>query len=285
VDIHRRDARVLVEVTKSPSPFQSMKKRTYSWLPRLHVSPRKPKGSLRRRLHHPRRGWAAARRSRAQEPRHPRHEALPRHPRLPAPTARRTPARRDRHRSPLQRAVQLEHVNGNWLADQLTRLQVRYPSSRSSSPTHAAAQKTGPTASSPPRTRTQRSRPDAAAEANSRFPTLHDRAAVLNAHRRPRLRRRQVPPRATATRDPSRDRPPPNRARLRARPRSLGRRAHVRLVASLQATARLLRPPSRNPPSVPRPRLLSCLLQTTPAFIVIRVLSPMSSISCTRPTS
>jgi hypothetical protein len=65
----------------------------------------------------------------------------------------------------------LEHVNGNWLADQLTRLQVRYPASRSSSPKHAATRKTGPTASSPPRSRTQPSRADAAAEANSRFPT------------------------------------------------------------------------------------------------------------------
>jgi hypothetical protein len=65
----------------------------------------------------------------------------------------------------------LEHVNGNWLADQLTRLQVRYPASRSSSRTHAATRKTGPTASSPPRSRTQPSRADAAVEANLRFPT------------------------------------------------------------------------------------------------------------------
>src|SRR6266540_2333928 len=60
----------------------------------------------RRRLRHPRRRWAAARRRRTQEPRQPRQHALRRHPRLPAATARPTPARRDRRRGPLQRAVQ-----------------------------------------------------------------------------------------------------------------------------------------------------------------------------------
>jgi hypothetical protein len=45
----------------------------------------------------------------------------------------------------------LEHVNGSWLADQLTRLQVRYPTSPSSSPTTPPRRRLGPTASSPPR--------------------------------------------------------------------------------------------------------------------------------------
>jgi hypothetical protein len=49
----------------------------------------------------------------------------------------------------------LEHVDGNWLADQLARLEVLYPKSTSSSRTPAATPKTGPTASSPPRSPTR----------------------------------------------------------------------------------------------------------------------------------
>src|SRR5207247_1042724 len=52
----------------------------------------------------------------------------------------------------------------------------------------------------------------------------------------------------------------------------LGRRAHLRLAASLQAAADPLRPPPRNPRSIPRDRLLPRLLQTAPTLIVIRVL-------------
>jgi len=43
----------------------------------------------------------------------------------------------------------LEHVNGSWLADQLARLEGRYPQSTSSSPTPAPSPKSGPTAFSP----------------------------------------------------------------------------------------------------------------------------------------
>src|SRR5207244_13050570 len=93
-------------------------------------------------------------------------------------------------------------------------------------------------------------------------------------HRRPRLRPRQVSARAPPTTNHARDRPPPDRARLRPRSRSLGRRAHLRLAAPLQAATHPLRPPPRDPRSVPRPRLLPRLLQETPALIVIRVLRP-----------
>jgi transposase len=44
--------------------------------------------------------------------------------------------------------------------------------------------------------------------------------------------------------------------RLRPRPYPLGRRAHLRLAAPVQATARPLRPSPRDPRSVPRHRLL-----------------------------
>ncbi len=56
----------------------------------------------------------------------------------------------------------LEHVNGAWLADQLTRLQVRYPNIPIVfADTPAATPKTGHTASSPPRSQTQPTRADA----------------------------------------------------------------------------------------------------------------------------
>ncbi len=91
--------------------------------------------------------------------------------------------------------------------------------------------------------------------------------------RRPRLRPQQVPAAATPAWDRLRDRPPPNRARLRARTCALGRRAHFRLAAQLQTTARPLRPPPRDPRSLPRNRLLPRLLQEARALIVIRLLS------------
>src|SRR5436190_1930226 len=91
--------------------------------------------------------------------------------------------------------------------------------------------------------------------------------------RRSRLRPRQVPPRAAAALHHAGDRTSPHRTRLRPRPLPLGRRAHLRLATSLQAAARPLRPPSRDPRSLPRARLLPRLLQEAPALIVIRVLS------------
>ena len=78
-----------------------------------------------------------------------------------------------------------------------------------------------------------------------------------------------------AATDQTGDRPPPDRARLRARPRPLGRRAHLRLAPPLQAAARPLRPPPRDPRSLPRARLLPRLLQEAAAVILRRVLSPL----------
>ncbi len=52
----------------------------------------------------------------------------------------------------------LEHVNGNWLADQLAGSRSATPNSTSSSPTPAASPKTGPTASSPPHSPTHPTR-------------------------------------------------------------------------------------------------------------------------------
>lgn len=57
-----------------------------------------------------------------------------------------------------------QRVNGNWLAYQLTRLQVRFPASQSSSPTPAATPKTGPPFFSLPRSQTQPNQADAAAQ-------------------------------------------------------------------------------------------------------------------------
>jgi ERCC4 domain-containing protein len=54
----------------------------------------------------------------------------------------------------------LEHVNGSWLADQLARLEVRYPEVHCCSPTPAASPKSGPTASSPQRSPTRPAKPD-----------------------------------------------------------------------------------------------------------------------------
>src|SRR5205807_296076 len=79
-----------------------------------------------------------------------------------------------------------------------------------------------------------------------------------------------------------RDRPPPNRARLRARPHPLGRRAHLRLAAPLQAPTRPLRPPPRHPRSLPRDRLLPRLLQEASELIVIRVLKPTPQLGRAR---
>jgi hypothetical protein len=58
--------------------------------------------------------------------------------------------------------------------------------------------------------------------------------------RRPRLRPRQVPPAAPPARHQAGDRAQADRARLRSGALSLGRRAHLRLAAQLQAPARPL---------------------------------------------
>src|SRR5215211_6890548 len=57
-----------------------------------------------------------------------------------------------------------------------------------------------------------------------------------------------------------------------ARPRTVGGRADLRLATPLQAAARPLRPPPRDPRSLPRDRLLPRLLQDTPTVIVIEFL-------------
>src|SRR5262245_3379953 len=83
-----------------------------------------------------------------------------------------------------------------------------------------------------------------------------------------------MPTPSLATRDQAGDRALPDRARLRGRPRSLDRRAHIRLATPLQAATRPLRSSSQDPRSPPRARLLPRLLQEAPELIAIRVLSP-----------
>jgi hypothetical protein len=85
--------------------------------------------------------------------------------------------------------------------------------------------------------------------------------------------REDCTPRAAPARDHTGDRTSPDSARLRARPRPLGRRANLRLATQAQAAARLLRPPPRHPRGLPCTRLLPRLLQETPKLIVIRSLS------------
>jgi transposase len=91
--------------------------------------------------------------------------------------------------------------------------------------------------------------------------------------RRPRLRLRRPPPRTTAPWDQAADRPPQDRTWLRPGTLPLGRRAHLRLAPPLQTPARPLRPPPRDPPSLPRTRLQPRLLQTTPIVILRRTLT------------
>jgi hypothetical protein len=64
--------------------------------------------------------------------------------------------------------------------------------------------------------------------------------------RRPRLRLRQTPPTRARPRDHTRDRPTQHPARLRSWQRPLGRRAHLRAPAPIQAAARPLRTPRRD---------------------------------------
>ena len=101
-------------------------------------------------------------------------------------------------------------------------------------------------------------------------------AASSTTDRRPRLRLRRLPPPTASTRDHTGDRPPQGRTRLRPRPLPLGRRAHLRLAAQAQTTARPLRPPPRDPRSIPRTRLLPGLPQETAELIVIRSLRSRS---------
>jgi hypothetical protein len=67
---------------------------------------------------------------------------------------------------------------------------------------------------------------------------------------------------------------PPDRTRLGTWPCPLGGRAHLRMAPQLQAAARPLRPPARDPPGVPLDRLLPRLLQATGEGMLIRLLSP-----------
>ena len=86
-------------------------------------------------------------------------------------------------------------------------------------------------------------------------------------HRRPRLRPRHVPARAAPARHRLRDRAPPDRTRLRARSRALGRRTRLRLATPLQEAACPLRPPPRDSRRLPRARLLPRLFQETQPLI------------------
>src|SRR5262249_37456582 len=95
--------------------------------------------------------------------------------------------------------------------------------------------------------------------------------------RRPRLRPQQLPPPTLAARDQAGDRATPNRARLRPRPRALGRRAHLRLAAQPPPPAHPHRPPPPNPRSIPRPRLLPHLLAPNRDLIQLELLSAGSA--------
>src|SRR5712691_4378610 len=97
-------------------------------------------------------------------------------------------------------------------------------------------------------------------------------AATATAARRPRLRPRQVPATRTAARHQAADRAAPERAWLRPGPRALGCRAHLRLAAQPAPAATAHRSPTRDPRSVPRPRLLPHLLAATRTLIVLEVL-------------
>ena len=77
---------------------------------------------------------------------------------------------------------------------------------------------------------------------------------------RPRLRPRQVPAAAPAARRQADDCSPPDGPWLRPRPRPLGRRAHLRVAAQLQAPGHPLRTPRRHAPRIARARLLPRLL-------------------------
>src|SRR5439155_21421523 len=95
--------------------------------------------------------------------------------------------------------------------------------------------------------------------------------------RRPWLRPRQVPPLRLAARHQTGDRASSERTRIRAWPRPLGGRTHLRLAAQPSPTPPPHRPPSRNPPSIPRPRLLLDLLATNRDLIQLEVLSPVQA--------
>lgn len=81
--------------------------------------------------------------------------------------------------------------------------------------------------------------------------------------RSPTLRPRQTPPPRPQAGRHTRDRPPPDRARLRPRQRPLGRRTHLRSPAPVQTPARPLPTPRRHARSHARPPLLPGLPPTT----------------------
>src|SRR2546423_1842857 len=103
------------------------------------------------------------------------------------------------------------------------------------------------------------------------------------AARRSRLRPRQVPPAALAARDQAADRQTPERARLRARPRPLGGRAHLRLAPQPPPTAPTHRPPRRHPRELPRPRLLPHLLAKAGDLIELELLRERVEACAERP--
>ena len=104
------------------------------------------------------------------------------------------------------------------------------------------------------------------------------------AARRPRLRPRPLPASTTQAWHQAPDWATGNRARLRLGPPALGRGAHLRLAAQLQASARALRAPRRHARSVSRSRLLHHLLPATEGVIVKPVLGSGEPIgSCVTP--
>jgi transposase len=104
---------------------------------------------------------------------------------------------------------------------------------------------------------------------------------TADAERRPWLRSRQVPQSGPGARRQAADRTPSDRARLRARPPQLGRRAHLRLAPQLPPTAHRHRPPRRHQRSLAHPRLLPHLLATAGDPIGLGPLSRTGHISPT----
>ena len=104
------------------------------------------------------------------------------------------------------------------------------------------------------------------------------------ARRRPRLRPRQAPPPRPRARHQTGHRAPPDRARLRAWPHPLGRRAHLRLAPQPQNDhSSATTAATRDPRSLPRPRLLPRLLQKAATVILRRLLIAFATMKTKPP--
>jgi hypothetical protein len=102
-------------------------------------------------------------------------------------------------------------------------------------------------------------------------------------NRRPRLRQRQAPPRASPARHQARDRPPRHRTRFRTRRLPLGDRAQLQLAAPVPAAAHPLRTRPPNARSVHAPRLRNHLL--APTHLIMKQPLRVSKRSDRKPTA